>query len=196
MPSRCGPLLVVENHTCQRKNMEHLSIVSGEIIATSHDLTPNGGLVREISLFQGNLGWWNIIIWPDCFNTFFVKDLQWVKVDTTLVWTVIKHSKEFMKPSSKQTMYYMERYGDFLTWVEYVPFNISYRFTIRSFVNLSVFSESWCWDSQGVAWRWSEEDRLSLGWTLEEGLLGDGFRPRNLWEIALPSNSPKNGHVM
>ncbi len=38
---------------------------SGQIIATSHDLTPNGGLVREISLFQGNLGWWNIIIWPD-----------------------------------------------------------------------------------------------------------------------------------
>ena len=38
---------------------------SGQIIATSHDLTPNGGLVREILLFQGNLGWWNIIIWPD-----------------------------------------------------------------------------------------------------------------------------------
>ena len=33
--------------------MEHPSIVSGEIIATSRDLTPNGGLVREISLFQG-----------------------------------------------------------------------------------------------------------------------------------------------
>ena len=32
-------------------------ISSGEIIATSHDLTPNGGLVREIPLFQGNLGW-------------------------------------------------------------------------------------------------------------------------------------------
>ena len=35
-----------------------------------HDLTrpiypPNGGLVREIPLFQGNLGWWNMIIWPD-----------------------------------------------------------------------------------------------------------------------------------
>ena len=30
---------------------------SGQIIATSHDLTPKGGLVREISLFQGNLGW-------------------------------------------------------------------------------------------------------------------------------------------
>ena len=41
---------------------------SGQIVATSHDLTPNGGLVREIPLFQGNLGWWNIIIWPDnCF---------------------------------------------------------------------------------------------------------------------------------
>ena len=74
-----------KNHTCQRKNMEHPSIVSGELIATSHDLTPNGGLVREIPLFQGNLGWWNIITWPDCFNTFFVKDLQGVKLDTTLV---------------------------------------------------------------------------------------------------------------
>jgi len=39
--------------------------LSGQIIATSHDLTPNGGLVREIPLFQGNLGWLNIIIWPE-----------------------------------------------------------------------------------------------------------------------------------
>ena len=31
--------------------------ISGQIIATSHDLTPNGGLVRENPLFQGNLGW-------------------------------------------------------------------------------------------------------------------------------------------
>ena len=38
-------------HCRQRLHM------SGQIIATSHDLTPNGGLVREISLFQGNLGW-------------------------------------------------------------------------------------------------------------------------------------------
>ena len=37
---------------------------SGQIIATSHDLTPNGGLGREIPLFQRNLGWWNMIIWP------------------------------------------------------------------------------------------------------------------------------------
>ncbi len=34
------------------------SITSGQIIATSHDrFPPNGGLVREIPLFQGNLGW-------------------------------------------------------------------------------------------------------------------------------------------
>ena len=30
---------------------------SGQFIATSHDLTPNGGLVREIPVFQGNPGW-------------------------------------------------------------------------------------------------------------------------------------------
>ena len=30
---------------------------SGQVIATSHDLTPNGGIVREIPLFRGNLGW-------------------------------------------------------------------------------------------------------------------------------------------
>ena len=35
------------------------SHISGQIIATSHDLTPNGSLVREIPLFQGNLGWWH-----------------------------------------------------------------------------------------------------------------------------------------
>ncbi len=46
-----------------------LYIFSGQIIATSHDLTSNGGLVREIPLFQGNLGWWNIIVWPDIFET-------------------------------------------------------------------------------------------------------------------------------
>ena len=39
--------------------------ISGQIIVTSHDLTPNGGLVREIPLFQGYPGWWNTIIWPD-----------------------------------------------------------------------------------------------------------------------------------
>ncbi len=43
--------------------------ISGQILATSHDLTTNGGLVREFPLFQGNLGWWNIIIWPEiCFR--------------------------------------------------------------------------------------------------------------------------------
>ncbi len=36
-----------------------------QIIATSHDLTLKGSWEREIPLFQGNLGWWNSIIWPD-----------------------------------------------------------------------------------------------------------------------------------
>ena len=40
-------------------------IYSGQIIATSSDLTPKGSWGSEISLFQGNLGWWNNIIWPD-----------------------------------------------------------------------------------------------------------------------------------
>ncbi len=50
---------------------------SGQIIATSHDLTPNGGLVRECSLFQGNLGWWNIIIWPDDYPT--LSKMAWTR---------------------------------------------------------------------------------------------------------------------
>ena len=43
----------------------NLSHSSGQIIATSAEVTLNCGLVREIPLFQWNLGWWNIIIWPD-----------------------------------------------------------------------------------------------------------------------------------
>ena len=39
----------------------------GQILATSHDLTSNGDLAREISLFQGTLGGCKnlIIIWPE-----------------------------------------------------------------------------------------------------------------------------------
>ena len=37
----------------------------GQIIGTSHDLTSTGSWGREIPLSQGNLGRWNIIIWPD-----------------------------------------------------------------------------------------------------------------------------------
>ena len=32
----------------------------------------NGGLVREIPLFQGDLGWWNIIIWPDTWGIRYI----------------------------------------------------------------------------------------------------------------------------
>ena len=46
--------------------------ICGQIIATSHDLTPNSRLVREFPLFQGHLGWWNIIIWPDIYIYIYI----------------------------------------------------------------------------------------------------------------------------
>ena len=42
------------------KNSEGFSpwVLSGQTIATSHDLTPNGGLISKIPSFQGaNQGW-------------------------------------------------------------------------------------------------------------------------------------------
>ena len=36
------------------ENIGCFPMESGQIIATSHDLTPNGGLVVEITLFQEN----------------------------------------------------------------------------------------------------------------------------------------------
>ena len=45
----------IQGPICSSKDA--LNTESGQIIATSHDLTPNGGLVREITLFQGNSGW-------------------------------------------------------------------------------------------------------------------------------------------
>ena len=37
---------------CHEIQNEVLTMYSGQIIATSHDLTPNGGLVRENSYFR------------------------------------------------------------------------------------------------------------------------------------------------
>ena len=46
---------------------------SGQIIATSHDrFPPNAGLVREIPLFQGNLGWY-LARCMEYFPTFTIK---------------------------------------------------------------------------------------------------------------------------
>ena len=40
--------------------------VATQIIATSHDLTLDGGLVREVpGYFRGNLGGENLSTWPD-----------------------------------------------------------------------------------------------------------------------------------
>ena len=59
--------------------------IFGQSIATSHGLTPNGGLVREISLFQGNLGWWNIKIWPDIYIYiyFFIRSNE---ISCNMIW--------------------------------------------------------------------------------------------------------------
>ena len=63
----------------------HINIF-GQSIATSHDLTPNGGLVREIPLFQGNLGWWNIIIWPDIYIYIFMYSYRYIYIYIYLFW--------------------------------------------------------------------------------------------------------------
>ena len=52
--------MTLEKKSGSFSNHTAISNMTGQIIATSHDLTPNGGLVREIPLFQGILGWWNI----------------------------------------------------------------------------------------------------------------------------------------
>ena len=61
-------------------NREAVISTAGQIIATSHDLTPNGGSVREIP-FQGNLGWWNIIVWPELVPDFSYQHYLYQKSD-------------------------------------------------------------------------------------------------------------------
>ena len=45
-----------------------------DLVKLARDLTrvftPDGGLVLEIPLFQANLAWWNIIIWPERWTVF------------------------------------------------------------------------------------------------------------------------------
>ena len=69
--------------------------LTGQIIATSHDLTPNGGLVREIPLFQGNLGWWKIIIWPEPFS-------KGLRTDHRRVYDLFGMVTEFTWPEIKR----------------------------------------------------------------------------------------------
>ncbi len=62
--------IVGETQKHPKDRMPRLQICPMDLVKWNRDLTrpknpPNGGLVREIPLFQGNLGWWNIIIWPD-----------------------------------------------------------------------------------------------------------------------------------
>ena len=95
---------------------------SGQIIATSHDLTPNCGLVKDIPLFQGNLGWWNIIIRPDPLGFFFHQ--QYLKaVEKTRGWQHRHHLLPTFE-GANNFFFRMERarkwngvhYKDLVTW--------------------------------------------------------------------------------
>ena len=57
MASRVGHQMIDSFDKISGKDIHIYIYISGQIIATSHDLTLNGSLVREIPLFQGNLGW-------------------------------------------------------------------------------------------------------------------------------------------
>ena len=94
----------------------------GQIIATSHDLTPNGGLVREIPLFQGNLGWWNIIIWPDS-----QKNNQIV---TSTIWLTLIY-KDFL-------LLVWACWAGWTCWIW--PF-----WYLNWFIELSGFLKEFCW---------------------------------------------------
>ena len=58
-----------QGYVCNEKGTKNIFFVVDGFWSNYSDLTrpgpPNGGLVREIPLFQGNVGWWTIIIWPD-----------------------------------------------------------------------------------------------------------------------------------
>ena len=74
---------------------------SGQFITTSADLTPNGGLVREVTLFQGNLGWWNIIICPDWFHWEVVRFLFFGNLWTCVLSTEHSTAQKYMDVQCK-----------------------------------------------------------------------------------------------
>ncbi len=71
--------------------------MSGQIIATSHDLTPNGGFGKGNLLISGKsrlVKYYNLIIWPD----------MWI-----LRWAIVHIDKFFLK--FNQTVFKTERVG-------------------------------------------------------------------------------------
>ncbi len=83
----------------------------GQIIATSHDLTPKGSWGREIPLFQGNLGWWN-------YNLARMCQLFWSNDTLTLNPT---YGLEKVKRMAKATLFTSTGFG-----VVGAPFHIIY----------------------------------------------------------------------
>lgn len=58
--------------------------ISGQIAATSRDLTPKSSWGREIPLFQNNLGWQIITIWPMYCPRSLSATLAWKSYDLLL----------------------------------------------------------------------------------------------------------------
>ncbi len=75
---------------------------SGQFIATSRDLTSKGSWGREIPLFQGNLGWWNMIIWPYIYIYTYIKGLATCL--TTFETSLFYFLTEFLLKSSGKTV--------------------------------------------------------------------------------------------
>ena len=83
------------------------------LVTTSHDLTPNGGLVRGIPLFQGNLGWWNraqtpAFAWLPC-------QLGLRTVSASLSWHLIFRISSRSLPSILWNSY-NQRVGEICWW--------------------------------------------------------------------------------
>ncbi len=68
---------------------------SGQTIATSHDrFSPIASWGREIPLLQGNLGWWNIIIWPDWMD--IERIVRYVFHEAPKMWPLVELALLFL----------------------------------------------------------------------------------------------------
>ncbi len=76
-----GPVLHRRKRWGLKKNKIYIYIY----IDLTRPGPPNDGLLREFSLFRGNLGWWNIIIWPDkWYRMVWVLRLCWIYISNYL----------------------------------------------------------------------------------------------------------------
>ena len=73
MPLQINLMLSSSSRSIWDDRREVVAIKSTNLVkfvATSHNrFPPKGSWGRELPLFQGNLGWWNIILWPDSIKS-------------------------------------------------------------------------------------------------------------------------------